>query len=293
MGGSHGGTAEACSSGVSANVGRQDGDTGSEDVDAGTVVGERGGAEGAVGGGDGEAAGRAGGRHTGHGERVAGLVAVAGGNNGEHALGVGRLDGVVEGGGEPAAEGHVDDGAGGAGLGGDVADGPVETGKDGGGGALPAREDLDRDQVGALGNTVGAATDGTSDVGAVTESVSVGSANSVVAESGTATELGVGDEDTRVNNVGIGVLSSGGVVDVRGGGTGAVADGTKTPGSTSLGSQSLLLEAVLVDLLNVVVKVGDCVGLDKGNLCFVSMCDLGGIRCLFNSGNGGNRVSHS
>lgn len=51
-------------------------------------------------------------------------------------------------------------------------------------------------------------------MGAVAEGVSVGSANSVVAESGTATELVVGNDDTRVDNIGVGVLPSGGVVDV-------------------------------------------------------------------------------
>ena len=270
MGRSHGGTAEASSSAVATNVGRQDGDTGGEDVNTGTVVGERGGAEAGVGSGDGEGVGRVGGGLRRDGKGVAVLVSIASGNDGEDALGVGGLDGVGPGGGGGAAEGHVDDGAGLAGLGGDVANSPVETGKDGGGGTLSALEDLNRDQVGTLGNTVSGATNGTSNVGAVAESVGVGSADSVVSESGTTTKLGVGDDDTGVDNVGVGVLSSGRVVDVRGGGTGAVADGTKTPGSTGLGGQSLLLECILVDLLDIVPEVGNCVRLDEGNLCFVS-----------------------
>jgi hypothetical protein len=44
-----------------------------------------------------------------------------------------------------------------------------------------------------------------------------------------------------------------------------VADGAETPGSTALGGQSLLLGG-LVDLLDVVVEVGNCVRLDEGNL---------------------------
>lgn len=274
VGRSHGCTAERSSSAVSANVGRQDGDTGGEDVDAGTVVGERSGAEAGVSGRNGEGVGCVGGGLRGDGERVAVQVAVAGGDDGEHALGVGSLDGVGPGRGGRATEGQVDDGAGLAGLGGDVADGPVETGEDGGGGSRGALEDLDGDQVGLLSDTVGGAADGASNVGAVAESVGVGSADSVVAESGTAAELGVGNKDTGVDDVCVSVLSSGGVVDVRGGGAGAVADGTKTPSSTSLGGQSLLLEGVLVDLLDVVPEVGNCVGLDKGNLRDVNMHNM-------------------
>lgn len=96
--------------------------------------------------------------------------------------------------------------------------------------------------------------------------VGVSSTDSVVTESGTSSELVVGNDDTRVNNVGVCVLSSGGVVDVLGGGAGTVADSSETPCSTRLGSQSLLLEAVLVDLIDVIPEVGDCVRLNKGDL---------------------------
>ena len=44
-----------------------------------------------------------------------------------------------------------------------------------------------------------------------------------------------------------------------------MADGAETPCSTALSGQSLLLGS-LVDFLNVVVEVGNCVRLDEGNL---------------------------
>ena len=214
MGRGHGRAGQARGSRVSSNVARQDGHTGREDVDAGAVVGERGGAEARVGGCDGEGVGCVGGGLLGDGEGVAVLVTVAGGDDREHALCVGRLDRVGPCGGGLAAEGHVDDRARGAALGGDVVDGPVETSKDGRGSTLRALEHLDGDQVGLLGNTVGRATDGTGNVGAVAEGVSVGSADGVVAKSGTTAKLSVSNDDTGVNDVGVGVLPSGGVIDV-------------------------------------------------------------------------------
>ena len=60
----------------------------------------------------------------------------------------------------------------------------------------------------------------------------MGATEDVVAEGGTATELLVGNDDTGVDDVGVGVLSSGGVVDVLGRGAGSVADSTKAPGGT-------------------------------------------------------------
>lgn len=51
-----------------------------------------------------------------------------------------------------------------------------------------------------------------------------------------------------------------------------MADGTKTPGSTSLSGQRLLLELVLVNLLDVVPKVSDCVRLDESHLVIVRIC---------------------
>lgn len=154
VGSGHGGTRERSSGGVAANVRGQDTDTGGEDVDAGSVVGEGGGAERAVGRSNGEGVGGVGGGLAGDGERVAVLVSVAGGDDGEDTLGVGGLDGVGPGGRGLTAKRQVDDGASGAALGGDVVDSPVESGKDGGGGALGALEHLDGNQVGLLGNTV-------------------------------------------------------------------------------------------------------------------------------------------
>lgn len=90
--------------------------------------------------------------------------------------------------------------------------------------------------------------------------------NGVVAKCGTATELGVGNDDTRVDNVSIGALSSGCVVLVRGAGAALAANGRKAPSGASLSGDGLLLEAVLMDLLDIVVKVGNRVRLDKCDL---------------------------
>jgi hypothetical protein len=265
VGCSHGGTAEASSGRGAANVRGQDANTGRDNVDTGAVVGERGNLEGAVRGADGDGVGRAAGRHAGHGLRAAEGVAVAGGGDGDDALGEGGLDGVGPGGGCGAAEGQVDCGLGGAALGGDVVDGPVVAGEDGGGGAGRALEDLDGDEVGLLCDAVGGPADGAGDVGAVAEGVGVGAADGVVAKGRASAELGVGDDHTGVDDVGVGALASGRVVDVGGGGAGFGGVGPATPGSTALGGQSLLLGG-LVDLLDVVVEVGNCVRLDEGNL---------------------------
>lgn len=267
MGCSHGGTAEASSSRGAANVRGQDANTGRDDVDTRAVVGERGDLEGAVCGADGDGVGRAAGRHAGHGLGAAEGVAVAGGGDGDDSLGEGGLHGVGPGGGCGAAEGQVDCRLSSAALGGDVVDGPVVAGEDGGGGAGGALEDLDGDEVGLLCDAVGGPADGAGDVGAVAEGVGVGTADGVVAKGCASAELGVGDDHTRVDDVGVGALASGRVVDVRGRGAGLVADGAETPGSSALGGQGLLLGG-LVDLLDVVVEVGNCVRLDEGNLCY-------------------------
>lgn len=236
VGSSHGGTAETSSGRITTNVGREDSDTWSKDVDTSTVVGERGRAEAGVSSSDGDSVGGVGGRLAGNRKRVTVLVSITGSNDGKNTLRVSRLNGVGPGSRSGTAKRQVDDRAGSAALRGDVADSPVETSKNGGSGSLSTLEDLNRDQVGALGDTVGAATDGTGNVGAMAKGVSVSTTNSVVAERSTTTKLGVSNKNTRIYNVGVGVLPSGGVVDVRGGGARAVADGTKTPGSTSLGS---------------------------------------------------------
>lgn len=91
----------------------------------------------------------------------------------------------------------------------------------------------------------------------------MGGGEDIVAESSTAAELAVGGEDTRVDDVGVGVGTGRGVVDVLGRARSAVGDGAETPGGARLGSQS----ALGVDLLNDEVgEVHVVVGLDKGDL---------------------------
>jgi hypothetical protein len=62
VGGGHGSSAERGSGGVATDVGRDDADTGAEDVNTGTVVGEGSGAEARVGGGDSQGVRGVGGR---------------------------------------------------------------------------------------------------------------------------------------------------------------------------------------------------------------------------------------
>lgn len=99
-------------------------------------------------------------------------------------------------------------------------------------------EDLDRDEVGLLGDTILGATDSTSNVGSVAEGIGVSTTSSVVAESSTATKVGMSDVDTAVYDISVRAATGSGVVDVAGGARRLVGDGTETPGSTRLGGQS-------------------------------------------------------
>lgn len=127
-------------------------------------------------------------------------------------------------------------------------------------------EDLDSVERSLLSNTVGLGTNGTSNVSAVAVAIGVGAIASVVGEEGsTALEVGVGSVDTRVNDVGAGTGTSGGVVDVRGRALFGVGDTAKTVWGTALGGKG--------PLLNVLLDVDG--GLDDGVL--LNVLDLGKI----------------
>lgn len=207
----HGGTGDGAGSGVAANPGGQNVGARGEDGDASTPVGVGGNGPGRVDGTDGNGAGSGSGRDVGNV-----LVLVTGSDDADDALGRGSVDGVVESGREATAEGQVHDGSGGACLGADVVGSPVEARENDGGRGGVSDEDLDGDDVGALGHTVGGTTDGTGDVSAVTTGVSVSTTSRVGAESGTATELRVPNLDTTVNNVGVSSLAGAVIVAVGG-----------------------------------------------------------------------------
>lgn len=162
VGTSHAGPRQGGGGGVAGDAGRDDTDTGGEDVEDGAIVGEGSNGPGAVNGSDGNGAGGRSGRGVGSID-----TAIAGGDDGHDTTTRGVVDGGVEGRRVATTERHVDHGAVGAAPGDDIVGSPVEAVHDDGSGGRAALEDLDSEQVGALGDTVGGATDGASNMGAV------------------------------------------------------------------------------------------------------------------------------
>lgn len=238
MGSGHGGAGDGVDGGVAGVPGRLDVAAGAEDVKDGAVVGEVGDGPGAVDGADGHSAGSRSWRGVGGIDGV-----VTGSDDGQDTRGGGRVDGTVEGVRVLATQRHVDDRLAGSALGDDVVDSPVEAGKDDGGGGLSALEDLDGEDVGLLGNTVCLSSDCTGDVGSVADSVGGIAAEGRPRGDGTALELGVSGSNTSINDVGVGVETSVGVIDVAGEPLGTVGNSAQSPGSAGLSSQSLLLES--------------------------------------------------
>lgn len=226
MGRGHGGTRERSGGGVRGVVSGEDGGARGEDVEGRTVVGVRGTGISGGGGTDGDGVGGRG------GGVVGGVgVGVTGGDNEGDTGGDGGGDGVVQGGGVRTTERHVGNSL----LAGGVGGNPVDTLNDTGGGTgTRVVEDLDGDESGLLGDTVGGTTDGTGNVGTVTVTV-IGTASNVGTHGGTAAELGVGGADTGVNDVDGNALAGGGVIDVVGGTSSQVRDTAQAPGGTGLG----------------------------------------------------------
>jgi hypothetical protein len=75
--------------------------------------------------------------------------------------------------------------------------------------------------------------------------------NEIVSPDGTSTELGVGNQDTSVDNVDTASAAGSGVIDVAGVAGGLVGDGSKTPWGTSLGGQGACThDAIELNVIN-------------------------------------------
>ncbi len=235
MRGGHRGARDGVGGAVAADPGGQDAGPGREDVEDAAVVREGGARPVGLDGADGQR-----GRLR-RGRVVGGVgVVVAGGDDRQDAGGVAGADDAVEGRREAAAERGADHGAAGPALGGDVVEGPVEAVDDDRGRAARALEHLHGDDGRLLGHAVRLAGDRAGHVGAVADRVGGAAADGVVPERGAALELAVRVQDAGVDDVGVGALAGGGVVDVRGGAGGLVGDGAETPGGARLRGQGPL-----------------------------------------------------
>lgn len=111
-------------------------------------------------------------------------------------------------------KGHADSGNALAAIGGDVVDGPRVSVQHVSGRSLIPLEHLDGNDGRRLGDSVGSAADGASDVGAMADGVGGVASDGTVAQAGAATKVGVGGVDAGVDDVGIGASAGGAVVDV-------------------------------------------------------------------------------
>ena len=165
------------------------------------------------------------------------LGLIAGSDDADDARSVCRLDGAIESRGDATAytllvsevisspydvhfgrtQRQADGGHAGAALGGDVVDSPRVSVEHVSGCSLVSLEHLDSDDGRRLGNSVGRAADGASNVSTVAKSISVGTTNGVVAETSASTELVVANKDTTVNNIGKSALTSGRIVNIASG----------------------------------------------------------------------------
>lgn len=99
-------------------------------------------------------------------------------------------------------------------------------------------EDLDRDEVGILGDAIGAASDRAGDVGAVPARVNVGTASKVGTVGCSPAKLLVVDVDSGVDDIGVGSTPSAVVVDILAGGGLTVRDSAEAPFGVVLRDQS-------------------------------------------------------
>lgn len=99
-------------------------------------------------------------------------------------------------------------------------------------------EDLDGNESGLLGDSIGRASYGAGTVGAVSVLVGVGGAgDEVLAPDGATAELGVRGVDAGVDDVDAGAGAGGGVIDVLGRALDLVGDAAETPWGAGLGGQ--------------------------------------------------------
>lgn len=186
MGGGHASSGDGVGGRRRADPGRQDAHTRGEDVEAGAKVGPASTDVLAVGRADGD------GVWCGGGRVVGGVLAVVASSHDDGHTGAnGRGHSGVDGSGVRASKGHGEDGLVCDALGLGVGSNPLDTGNDARVGARSGRvKNLNSDEVGLVGDTVGGAADSTSAVGAVSVLVSVGRAGDEVRSPGsTAAEL--------------------------------------------------------------------------------------------------------
>jgi hypothetical protein len=244
VGSSHGGTADAVGGAVAGVPGRENGRTGSKDVKDCTVVGVRGNRPAAVDSTDGDSAGSRGRRG------VGGVGTIVSSSNGRDDTRSGsRVDSVVERSRVATTERQVHDRAGSSALGDDVVGGPVETSQNDRGARRAALEDLDSLDGGFLGDTVGLAGNGARDVSTVANGIGIVATEGSVDGLSTTLKFIVGGSNTSVDNVGICVGTSIGIVDVAGGSTGTVRDRAESPRGATLSSQGTLCESLFLFLL--------------------------------------------
>lgn len=232
-----------------------------EDVEDSAPVGEVGDSPLGIDGADGD-----GGLGRGRGE-VGGVSSRVTSSDGrDNTGGRGSVDGSVEGGREATAKGQVHDGGVLAAVGDDVVSSPVEALENDGRGRGAALEDLDGQERGLLGDTIGGAADGASNVSAVADAVLLVAGEGSEGLGGTATEVVVGVVDARVNDVGVRVSTRGIIIDVAGSTRLTVGDGAETPGGRVLGDDGTLAHRGALGALDV-VDLPDLVLLDDGDLC--------------------------
>lgn len=257
---SHRGTRNSLGSRGGSNPCREDRNTWSKDIKNSTEVGEGGAGIVDVGGTDGDGI-----WSRSWGDVGGVLVLVSGSDDDGDASGDGGLDGGVEGGGEASSERHGEDGLGGETEGLGVGADPLDTGDHTGVGSRSSGiEDLDGDESGLLGDSVGRASDGAGAVGAVSVLIGVGGAgDEVLAPDGAAAELGVGGVDASVDDIDAGAGAGGGVVDVLGRALQLVGDAAETPWGAGLGGQGRGVDlGILLDVCNLFgVSIGVLRGL--------------------------------
>lgn len=262
VGSSHRGTADAVGGTVASVPRRENGGTGSKDVKDGAVVGVRGNGPVAVDSTDGDSAGSRSRRG------VGGVGTIVSSSNGRDDTRSGsRVDGVVERSRVTTTKRHVHDRASSSTLGDDIVGGPVETSENDRGARRAALEDLDSLDGGLLGDTVGLAGNGARDVSTVAYRIGVVATEGSVDGLSTTLKFIVGGSNTSVDDVGICVGTSVGIVDVAGRSPGTVRDRAESPSGATLSSQGTLCESLCLFFL-LLNPVDDplAVLFDDGNL---------------------------
>lgn len=264
MRGGHGSTGDAVGSIRATNPGRLDIASRGKEIEHRTVVGKVRDAPVRVNGSNSNGGGSRGRR------KVAGVCGrVAGSNGGDDTSSGGGIDGSVERGRVATAEGQVDNGSTLAAVTDDILDSPVETIENDGSGGRAALENLDAEEGGLLGHTIGSAADGAGDVSTVSIGVFLITRESSIGLGGTAAKVIVSIVDASVDNVCKGVGSSHSVVKIRSSAWLAVRNRSKTPRSRVLGGRLSLTQRRAFGLLDE-IDLPDLILFNNGDLFYVS-----------------------